>query len=346
MKLAPFQRILREHHIDLAFLVHPDPNLIYGVQMKPSYGYFLITPAQATLYLTKLDAFPRLRGVQVKPFAKNWEKNYRKIKKIGINKQTLTVAQAEKIQKKWPKAKLVDIASHLIELRVQKIPEEIRKIQKACTITIKAFQDLLQELPAKRLKTEQEVAFFLEKSMRQQGAEIAFPTIAASGKNAAVPHHVPTAEPLQRGFLVLDFGAQYQHYCADMSRTIFLGTPTKKEKMFYELVLRAQQASITAVKEGIPFTTLEAVARKQLGKYSSKFIHSLGHGIGIEVHEAPVFSDTKWKIQRNMVFTIEPGIYVPGKFGIRIEDTLLFDGKVKILTDCTKELIRVPELKL
>lgn len=341
MKIAPFQRFLREKGLDAAFLVHPDLNLEYFTQMKFSHANLFITPSQVLLYLTKLDALPRLKGITAQLFAPHWEKKLQShhIRQLGVNKMTLTLAQAEKIKALWPKAKLVDISLTLIKLRIQKTKEELKNIAQACAITTKALEALLPELRQKKLKTEREAAFFLEKSIRRQNAELAFPSIVATGKNTAVPHHIPTSEKLKRGFLVLDFGAKYRNYCADLTRTLFLGNPTKKEKEVYGVVLRAQEQAIKTVKEGISFKDLDGIARKKLGKYSKNFIHSLGHGIGLEVHEAPLFSDKKEVVRKNCPFTIEPGIYIPGKFGIRIEDTLVFDGKVKILTTFTKDLI-------
>lgn len=341
MKLAEFQQFLRGNKIDMALLIHPDPNLTYFTSIVPSYGYLVITASQARLYLTKLDHFPKLKEIIIKPLSSHWEQDFKSksIQRIGVNKQALTLARGDKLKTLWPKASLIDVSSELTELRKHKTTEEVVFMEKACAITTKALSTLLQELPKKRIVTERDVAFFLERSIREQGGELAFPTIVASGKNAAVPHHVPTTEKLQKGFLVLDFGAKYKNYCADLTRTIFLGTPNSKEKAVYNTVLKAQEESIKAVKEGILFKYLDRIARKYMGKYSKNFIHSLGHGIGLEIHEAPAFSDKKEKIKPNQVFTIEPGIYFPGKFGIRIEDTLVFDGKVRILTKFGKELI-------
>ena len=160
------------------------------------------------------------------------------------------------------------------------------------------------------------------------------------GKNAAIPHHITSNQKLHKGFLLIDCGASYQHYNADMTRMIYLGTPSVSEKAFYALLLKSQESVISIIKEGIPFKNLDDISRKNLGKYSSKFVHSLGHGIGLEVHEAPSFSpDPKNIIKKNQIFTIEPGIYFPNKFGLRIEDTLYFDGKVKILTKASKKLV-------
>lgn len=341
MKLTEFQQYLKENNLPLAILTDEDKNLIYFTQMKPSYAFLLITPKKAMLYLTKLDKSPRIPGIIVKPLSKNWHKDVKSANRIGINKNSLTVAAQERLKKRFPKARFVDISAKLEELREEKTPEEIRKMQKACDLTSDAFASLLKEFSKKTLHTEQDVALFLEKEIRQHGGGIAFPTIAAMAEHAATPHHITSTSPLKRGFLVLDFGASYQHYCADMTRTIFLGKPITTEKELYHLLLKAQQAAIDKVAEGIAFSELDKTARKKLGKYSRYFIHSLGHGIGIEVHEGSQYRDKKSQIKENLVFTIEPGIYIQGKVGLRIEDTLVFDGKAKILTRATKELISI-----
>ncbi len=342
MKLKQFQSHLQKEGIDLAFLIHPDPNIIYFTQMKPSFALLLITPSSAELYLSKLDLPPKVKGISVTFLQKDWEKKLAnlKIKKIGICKSALSLQYAEKLKKIYPHAKLVDISSTLNQLRSQKTQEEIQKISKACSITSQAFNALTSQFSLKKCKTERDVAFFLEKFIRESDAELAFPTIVASGKNSATPHHVTSSAKLQKGLLQLDFGACYKNYCSDMSRVLYLGKPSKKENEHYELLHNAQVKPIREVAKNKPFTELDKISRKHLGKYSSHFIHSLGHGVGVEIHEAPTFSaEAKQTIKENHVFTIEPGIYFPGKYGIRIEDTLLFNGKAKILTTSPKELV-------
>src|SRR3989344_4300062 len=292
MKLKEFQHYLKEHHIDLAFLVHPDINLTYFTGLKISYGYLAISPTKAVLFHTQLDTPPTIKNITKKLLQKSWEKSLpgRRPKVVGINKEVLTLA----------------------------------------------------ELNHKTLKAEQDVALFLEKKMREQGGEIGFPTIIAMGKNAATPHHVTSLAPLHKGFLLFDFGASYNHYCADMSRTVYLGSPSVSEREIYTLLQQSQQAPIKGVAEGKALLDLDKIARKILGKQATRFIHSLGHGIGLEVHEAPSFVK-EVKVQQNVPFTIEPGVYFPGKFGIRIEDTLYWDGKrVCVLTQFTKDLIVLP----
>ncbi len=342
MKLKQFQSYLQKEEIGLAFLVHPDPNLIYFTQMKPSFALLQITPATASLFLSKLDKFPSVKGLSVMPLQKDWDKKKAdsKIKKIGINKSSISLSYVEKLQKIYPQAKLVDIAPILNELRSQKTTEEIKKITQACAITTQAFNALVREFSLNRFKTEQDVAFFLEKFIRERGAELAFPTIVASGKNSATPHHVTSSAKLTKGFLQLDLGACYKNYCSDMSRSLYIGKPSSAEKAHYQLLRQAQAKIMEEVVINKSFAELEKISRKNMGKYSSYFIHSLGHGVGVEIHEAPFFSkEAKQTVKPNCIFTIEPGIYFPRKYGIRIEDTLLFDGKAKILTTAPKELI-------
>ncbi len=345
MKLSLFQRYLAKQKIDTTFFVHPDPSITYFTQMEPSHAYFLVTPTNASFYLSALDKKPNLKNIEIKELKKGWEKNlsYNKIKKVGINKQALSVEYLEKAKKLFPKAKFVDVSLKLNELRKEKTSQEIEKMQKACDITSNAFTALVKELSKKTLHTEQDVAFFLEKHIKNHGCELAFPTIVAMGKNAAIPHHKTANVKLHKGFLLFDFGARYENYCADMTRVVFLGSPTSKEKEFYSLLLTAQTNAIGKVVEGISYEELTEVARTTLEKFASKFTHSLGHGIGIEVHEGPLFSDKTQKVEKNVPFTIEPGIYFPSNFGLRIEDTLIFDGKkVRLLTKATKNLITIP----
>lgn len=344
MKLLQFQSCLKDKGLDLAFLVHPDPNIIYFTQMKPSFALLLITPVDASFYLSKLDLPPSLPSISVRTITKGWENKLAdtKITKIGINKANIPVSFFEKLKKIYPKAAFVDVSSNLDQLRSQKTAEEIKKISKACQITSNAFQELVSNFSLKKFKTESDVAFFLEKHMKEQGADLAFPTIVGSGKNSAIPHHVTSSAKLKPGFLQLDFGACYQNYCSDMSRALYIGKPAKEEKEHYDTLYKAQTEAIKEVAANKLFTELDKASREHLGKFSSYFIHSLGHGVGVEIHEAPVFSEeAKQTIKPNQVFTIEPGIYFSGKYGLRIEDTLLFNGKAKILTMATKDLVKL-----
>ncbi len=349
MKLAVFQNYLRQNKLDVACFIYSeqckDYGLTYFTQLHPSYGILLITPKTATLYLTALDKHPSLPGIKVARITPQWKELFSRmnVHRVGIHKSSLTVHSLETLQTLWKKASFVDLTGQLILLRQQKTKEEIQKITHACTITTNSLRALCRELPHKRLKTEQDAAFFLEKYFLEHGCGVAFPTIVAMGANAAIPHHHTSSTPLRKGFLLIDFGASYQNYNADCTRVLYLGTPSGEERKHYSLLLDAQQAGVAAVQEGESFLALDKCVRTVLGREQKNFIHSLGHGIGLEVHEAPVFSSPEAVITKDMVFTIEPGIYFPGRLGLRIEDTLWWDGKkARILTTFPKELITIP----
>ena len=344
MKLKQFQQFLKTNKIQLVYLTLPDPNLIYFTQFEPSHAFIIITPKKTDFYVSPLDNPPKIKNINNKIINKNWRKELKddKITKIGINKNSLTLASLDTLKIIFPKAKFIDISEELEYLRLEKTQKELSLMQKACDITSNAFTALLKELPKKKLKTEQDVAFFLEKYIRKRGALLAFPTIAAIGKNAAIPHHQTSKTKLKKGFLLIDFGAKYKNYCADMTRMVYLGTIEKQEEDAYNLLLKAQESAIKEAKVGKTFQELDQLTRKILKKEAKYFIHSLGHGIGIEVHEKPVFSKRTTKILNNIPFTIEPGIYHKGRYGLRIEDTVVMQsGKIKILTKAPKKLITI-----
>lgn len=341
MKIQEFQRYLKQQKIDLALFTLPDSIVKYFTQCQPeSAALVIVTPKKVELYLTILEEKPKLKGITVRRFQKGWEKDFKKLKiqRLGINKSSLTLASADIFRKIFPKAKMIDVSKEIDRLRSQKTSEEIKKITYACKVTDYAFRELIKNIS--KIKTELQVAKFLDDKMREKNCSPAFPTVVAMGKNAAIPHYNTSNTRLSRGFLLLDFGARYQNYNADMSRTIFLGKPTDEERERYYLLLKVQRETVKSIKAGKRFSELQQESRAGLGKYSSHFIHLLGHGIGLDVHEAPSFQEEGTEIiQKNQVFTIEPGIYFFQKYGIRIEDTVLFNGKVVVLTKSPKDLI-------
>ena len=347
MKLSIFQSYLQKEKIDLAVLFHPDSNITYFTQMKPSSALLVIKPKEAIFYLSLLDKWPQLKGIHVQKLTRQWEKELsnKKVKTVGVNKSSLSLESFEKLQKIYPSAKFVDIGEEVVRLRELKTPQEIEYTTMACKITSDAFTALIKELQAKQLKTEQDVAFFLERFIKSKGAELAFPTIVASGKNSSIPHHPTSNTELVPGFLQLDFGAQWKNYCADMSRVLYLGQPTEQEKKMYYKLLGVQERTIQQATEGVPFKKLDEFSRRLLGKEAKYFVHGLGHGVGIDIHEHPVYGKKNARLQKSQVFTIEPGIYFPNKYGLRIEDTLVFDGQARILTTVSKNLIIIDTYK-
>jgi Xaa-Pro aminopeptidase len=211
-------------------------------------------------------------------------------------------------------------------LRAVKDEAEIAALRSACAIADAAFADLLATI--RPGVTERTVAADLESRMRRHGSEApSFDTIVAAGENAAVPHHRPSDRPMRLGDLVkVDFGAVVAGYHSDMTRTVVLGEPASWQRDVYDLVAAAQQAGVDAVADGVATAAVDRVARGvvEAGGLGERFIHGLGHGVGLEIHEAPALgSGSPGRLATTMVVTVEPGVYLPGQGGVRIEDTLV-----------------------
>jgi len=208
-----------------------------------------------------------------------------------------------------------------------KLQEEISKIEKACKLTDLAFEYILGKIKAG--VSEKEIAKLLRSFFKKFGAKVSFRPIVAFGKNSSEVHHKTNDSVLKKGdIIMLDFGAKLDGYCSDMTRTFFFGKPTKKQKEIYEVVIAAQQKVIAAIESGERQTSkLHDIANKYI--QSSGFPsmpHSLGHGIGKKVHEAPCLSPkSKTILKEGMVFSIEPGIYIEGEGGVRIEDLFVLE---------------------
>ena len=239
-------------------------------------------------------------------------------------------------------------ASALLEdLRLYKDEGELAIIERAQQITDAAFTHIVNFI--KPEMTEIEVALELEFFMRRNGADsLAFDTIAVSGSNSSRPHGVPRREKLEKGFLTMDFGAKVDGYCADMTRTVVLGRADDEMKRLYNTVLTAQKAALEAACEGIPCRNLDKIARDIIdgAGYKGCFGHSLGHGVGMYVHENPRLSFAAPEsslLSRGHVVTFEPGIYIEGKYGCRIEDLgcIRPDGSFYDFTRSPKELIEL-----
>jgi len=264
------------------------------------------------------------------------------IKKLGIENYDLSLFIYEKFIKKL-NAEYVNVDSMISDMREVKAPYEIEKIAIAQEITDAAFSHILKII--KPTMTENDVAAELEYFMRKNGAQDkSFETIAVSGKKSSMPHGVPSDTKLEKGFLTMDFGALYDGYHADMTRTVCIGKATKEMKDLYNTVLRAQLSALEYIKDGLVCASVDKVARDIIDeKYEGCFGHSLGHGVGLEIHEEPRLSQKCDKIlQIGNVVTVEPGIYVAGKFGCRIEDMVLIkEGGIRNFTKSPKELIEI-----
>lgn len=253
------------------------------------------------------------------------------VKRIGVNGEVFSINEKKGITKKL-KARIMDISKELGELRAIKEKYEIDNIKKACKTTDEIFSDVLNNF--KKFKTEKEVANFIEDTARKKGYRTSFETIVASGINASQPHYKSKLVKINSGFCVMDFGVKVNGYCSDMTRTVYVGKPSKKEIEKYEQVLAVQKKAITKLKAGTDLKRIQADVKKALGK---EFIHSLGHGIGVYIHDTPGYNV---KAKEGMTLAIEPGVYKEKEYGIRIEDDVLITKKgCKLLTKSKKELI-------
>jgi len=232
------------------------------------------------------------------------------------------------------------------ELRTAKDPSELELLATACRISSQAIADVFALI--RPGLTERQLAAALDRRMVDLGAERpAFDTIVASGPNGAVPHHAPTDRPLRRGDLItMDFGALYGGYHADMTRTVALGEPAGWQREIYELVAVAQRAGIEAARPDADVADVDAAARDLIrdAGHGEHFGHGLGHGVGLEVHEAPTIGYSRTgKLAERVPVTVEPGVYLPGRGGVRIEDVLVVGadgtGPAQILTTTTRELL-------
>lgn len=243
---------------------------------------------------------------------------------VGFEEYYVTYARYKEYMHKYRINNLVE-TEHIIEKqRVTKDKEEINNIRKACEITDDCFKHLLTFI--KVGMTEKEISYEIEKYFIQHGANgLAFDPIVASGVNSSKPHAVPTDKTIQKGDIItLDFGCKYNGYCSDMTRTIFVGYVQEYMKDIYELVLKNQKQTIEQMYDGANTKILFKMVDNDFRVHKHELTHALGHGVGLDVHEGPVISERRESLLReNMVVTDEPGIYIAGKFGVRIEDTVL-----------------------
>ncbi|BFH74405.1 aminopeptidase P family protein [Sulfurisphaera javensis] len=236
------------------------------------------------------------------------------------------------------KYEIVDLSKDLSLLRAIKEPEELELIKKAGEIT-SASMKIAQDKLTNSEVSEKQLAGIIDMTMRSEGAEdYAFPSIVAFGENSAFPHHVPTDKIIKDGQnAVIDIGARYNNYCFDSTRTFIKGNNLEIKKI-YEIVLEAQIEAIDRARDGVKAAEVDLAARNIIEKsgYGKYFIHSTGHGVGIEVHEYPPVSPTSdAELKENMVITVEPGIYLKNKFGVRIEDTIIITKKKPIVLETT-----------
>ena len=265
-----------------------------------------------------------------------------KLQKIGFDDE-ISYSYFKMLENVFSAYELVPMTGFIENLRMIKDEHEIATIRKACQISDQAFLDVLDFIKPGET-TELAVMNFLDARMRQLGASGAsFDFIIASGYRSAMPHGVASDKVIQKGeTLTMDFGCYYNHYVSDMTRTIHVGQVTDEEREIYDIVLRSNQALIEAAKAGLSRIDFDRIPRQIINDagYGPYFSHWIGHGMGLDIHEIPYFGKSEELIEAGMVLTDEPGIYLDGKYGVRIEDDLLITEKgCEVLTLAPKELI-------
>jgi Xaa-Pro dipeptidase len=268
-------------------------------------------------------------------------------RRVGFESHRVTVDQHHVLAEVAGGAELVRAPGLVEALRLIKDEVEVDALRRACAAADRALADLIAHGGLRPGRTELDVARELEGRMLDHGAEgPSFDTIVAAGANSAVPHHRPTSAILAPGdFVKMDFGALVDGYHSDMTRTVVLGAAADWQREVYELVASAQAAGREAVRVGTRFKDVDTAARDVItdAGHGERFVHWLGHGVGLEIHEAPALSQRgDGTLRDGMAVTVEPGVYLPGRGGVRIEDTLVVRPNTpELLTMTTKELVAV-----
>lgn len=338
-----------------AALVFSERNRRYFTEFPATDGALLVTAEAA--YLLMDFRYSEAAGYQAKnaevvEFSTLGDSVKALLRRHGIETvyletEALSYAQADRFQKMFQEVQAQAVLDTTLDdairsLRIIKSPYEVQKIEAAQAITDAAFEHILPQIQEGAV--ERDLALEIEFFMRKNGAEaIAFELIVVGGKNTSLCHGVPSGYAIQKGdFITLDTGAMLEGYHSDMTRTVALHHVSDEQREIYATVLKAHMAAMEAVKPGVPCCDIDKVARDIIETpYPGTFGHGLGHGVGFEIHEWPRFSKVDSTIiEAGMVITDEPGIYLPGKFGVRIEDMLLVtETGAKTLTKSPKELI-------
>ena len=355
-RLAKLQEKLQEFEVDGILITNPE-NRYYISGFTGSAGYLFITPDAAYLntdfrYIEQAtNQAPSFEIIKIDSELK-WFVDLlvkHRINILGFESEDLSFAGYSRFSDILEKNKLNKIVTlkplnaSIEKIRAVKYIDEIDILKEAIRISDEAMNTIAPTIHAGI--SEREVALLLENKMRELGAEgPSFDTIVGSGPNAALPHHRAGDRIIQKGeSIVIDMGAKYQGYCSDLTRTFCVGKPDETFRKVYDTVFIAQQTAISLVQEEMTGTDCDEIARKVIEEagFGDKFGHSLGHGVGLDVHEYPRVSPNSPDILiNNMVFTIEPGIYIPGWGGVRIEDIVtLQNNKAEVLSAATRNEI-------
>ncbi|MEL7561807.1 aminopeptidase P family protein [Dehalogenimonas sp. 4OHTPN] len=335
-------------------LINKPENIRYITGFTGSNGYVILTPVHTILatdfrYVEQANSeVPDLFGVRkIEGPVSQWFPPLIRdmgVNVLGIEAGFITIAEFDRfkgaLEGSSSSAKLIPLNDMVEDFRAAKSKNEILQIESAARLTCEALVQVSERYMRPGI-SEKKLAWELEKYIREAGGELAFPVIVAGGPASALPHATPSDRPLQPNEpLVIDLGAKLNGYCGDLTRTFWLGNLDQHFMKLYNIVLQAQQIAIGGIESGMSATTADRLARECITSagYGECFGHSLGHGIGLEVHEKPAIGPNSTGILTDgMVFTVEPGIYVTGWGGIRIEDDVVLEnGRVKVLTHFPK----------
>ncbi len=338
-----------------AALIMSEENICYFTSFHSTNGYLVVTGDKAIFLtdsryieaaqnkITTCDEILQIKSMEndLVPLVKSLG-----VTEVKTESERISVSRYNEVKKLFDFANVTsdgDLDEAIGEIRTVKNDSEVAKIVKAQRIAEKAFDYILGFISTD--KTEKEVALELEYFMLRNGADgLSFETICVSGKNSSLPHGVPTDKKIEKGdFITMDYGATTEFYHSDMTRTVAVGEVSSKQIDIYETVLKSQLAGLEAIKAGVNCKDVDAVSRKIIADkgYGDYFGHGLGHGVGVEIHELPTLNpSSKAVLKEGHIVTVEPGIYLPGEFGVRIEDMALVtaDG-CENLTKCEKKLI-------
>lgn len=351
-KQKAVKKILAQNHAD-AMLLTSEVNMHYFCGFSPSEGMVFLTETAGyhivdSRYTEIAQRHAKKTGLHVIEISTNFIDTVNDLLKkhaassILIENETISLAQYRRFSKTL-NAKLVDMGSAIEALRNVKTEEELAKIEKAQGIAEKAYTELLNDI--KPGKTEKELCALFDYLMAKYGSDgVSFDTILLSGPNTSMPHGVPSERKLKSGeFVLMDFGATFEGYHSDTTRTVCLGQPNEEMQRVYNAVLKAQQAGIEALSPGAKCSDVYAQAYQVLEQYgyAPYFRHSLGHGVGLQIHEGYNASPRSTDVfVPGNVTSIEPGVYLPGKFGVRTEDLLaVTENGTKDFTTLNKELV-------
>lgn len=347
MDLKPIRDRLLQEEVE-AFLITHLVNVRYLSGFTGSFAALLISPRES-LFITdpryeeqsSQEVSPLFSKVILKPGQRLSQVIYEHGWRSLAVEDTLTLAQYHRLKEALGEVRFVTWSGVVEGMRRRKSPQEIEKIKRAVELAQRAYMAVKENI--RPGSVERDIALDMEFIMRRAGAEGgAFDFIVASGYRSALPHGSASSKEIQPGDLViLDFGARWEGYHSDITRTLKVGEWSEWDKEIYSLVLEAQEAALEAIKPGMMAKDLDAIARRVIekGGYREFFGHGLGHGVGLEVHEAPSLSPSSQGIlEEGMVFTLEPGIYLPGKGGVRIEDMIYMSPEgPEVLTNLEKE---------